>query len=548
MENKESGSSSNFTEEDELFDYIINQKENNINIFLSKKKYPIYEYRNKDGKNSSVLHISVYKKNYNIVKILIDYIKLNYPDKLIQFINTKNDKGIYPIHYASFRGSIDIIKLLIENGADITKKTEKNLSIIHYCAQGNMPSSLIYFYLKFRNENKSLLKKDKYKLIFDEDGAGSTILHWAVYSLAEDFILYLINLDIFDTEQDKINFINKQDRQGYTALHLCTTSNSSRLALKLLQNNADTALKDKNGRTPLDLAINKGQDDIREILESSQKCQLCRFKAPLKQIKRNNKNIVFIFVIQFIECLILFFSTFPIIFYKYDNHYINILFYIFIFFLLLFFIFYILLLVIDPGVKSKRNVEDLNNLLLNNKLDLTKYCYKCYVLKTKSSKHCIICDCCYDNFDHHCYWINKCVAKNNFIWFIIFLFETSLYLVTAFLISILGLININVFNLEDFDTKNFCNKYLLFKSLNSDEPCYSIYNDKFVLHLVLNIILSLSILLFLIPECFIFFLHINVILSNYREEKKNKNDKLRITTAPLINENEESFYISSKNN
>ena len=132
--------------------------------------------------------------------------------------------------------------------------------------------------------------------------------------------------------------------------------------------------------------------------------------------------------------------------------------------------------------------------------------------------------------------------------FIIFLFETSLYLVTAFLISILGLININVFNLEDFDTKNFCNKYLLFKSLNSDEPCYSMYNDKFVLHLVLNIILSLSILLFLIPECFIFFLHINVILSNYREEKKNKSYKLRITTAPLINENEESFYISSKNN
>ena len=102
-----------------------NYKKYHPNNFQENNKYPIYEYRNKDGKNSSVLHISVYKKNYNIVKILIDYIKLNYPDKLIQFINTKNDKGIYPIHYASFRGSIDIIKLLIENGADITKKNRK---------------------------------------------------------------------------------------------------------------------------------------------------------------------------------------------------------------------------------------------------------------------------------------------------------------------------------------------------------------------------------------------------------------------------------------
>ena len=210
MEIIENISSSKFSEEDELFEYIINQQENNINNFLSKKKYPIYEFRNRDGKNSTVLHISVYKKNYNIVKILIDYIKENYPDKLIQFINTKNEKGIYPIHYASFGGNIDIIKLLIENGADITKKTEKNLTIIHYCAQGNMPNSLIFFYLKFKKENDNLLmKKEKYKLIFDEDGAGSTILHWAVYSLAEDFLLYLINLDIFDTDQDKIDFINK---------------------------------------------------------------------------------------------------------------------------------------------------------------------------------------------------------------------------------------------------------------------------------------------------------------------------------------------------
>ena len=547
MENKDNSStSSNYTEEDELFEYISNQDENNVDNFLARKKYPIYDFRTKDGKGSTVLHISVYKKNFNIVKKLIDYCKIYFPDKVNKFINEENTKGICPIHYASFRGNIDIIKLLIENGADITKKTQKNLNIIHYCAQGNMPNSLMYFYLKFR-ENKVTKKKIKYKLILEKDLADSTILHWAVYSVAEDFLLYLINLNIFDSEQEKLNFINMQDKNGFTALHLCIISKSSRIALKLLQNGADTSLRDNNQRTPLDLAILKGQDEIRDLLRESEKCQLCRLKVPLRHIKKSYKNVIFIFVFQIISLLILIFSTLPVIFYEYDNNqYINILFYVFLFFLILFLVLYFLLLIIDPGVKRCRSLEELQS-LLKNKVDLTKYCYKCFVLRTKTSKHCIICNCCYDNFDHHCYWINKCVAKNNFALFIIFLFITTFYLLISFILIIFGLINIKIFNSDDFDSENFCEKHFLFKTLNSYKPCDIIYNDKFILHLILNIILTLIVLLFLIPQCFLLFLHINVIFSNYREEKINNKNNIRISETPLIDENEESFYNSMNN-
>ena len=534
--------SSKYTdEEEELFDYIASQDENSINNFLSRKKYEIYNFRSKDGKNSNVLHISVYKKNFNIVKLLVDYCKLNFPEKLIQFVNEENSKGISPIHYASFEGNVDIIKLLIENGADITKKTQKKLNIFHYCAQGNMPNSLMYFYLKFR-ENKTEKNKVRYKLIFEKDGAGSSILHWAVYSIAEDFLLYLINLDIFDSENEKLNFINMQDANGFTALHLCITSKSSRIALKLLQNGADSSLKDANGRTPLDFAINKGEDNIKDILEESKKCQLFRLKVPLKQIKRNYKNVISIFIFQFISLLILFISTLPIVFYKYEyNEYINILFYIFLFLLATFFLLYFLLLIIDPGIKKRRTLEELQN-LLKNKVDLTKYCYKCFVLKTRTSKHCIICDCCYDNFDHHCYWINKCVAKNNFVLFIIFLFATALYLIICFILVILGLINITILSSDNFDSEQFCEKHYIFKSFKSDELCKILYTNNFVLHLAINILLTLIILIFLIPECFLLILHINIVFSNYKAEKINKKASIRISTSPLLNENEESSY------
>ena len=540
IDNNNNNNNSANKEENELFNHILNHDENNINIFLSRKKYPIYDFKNIDEYKSTLLHLSVCNHNFNIVKTLIDYCKNNYPDKLNQFINSEDIRGICPIHYASFTGNLDIIKLLIENGADITKKTQKKMNIIHYCAQGNRPNSLIYFYLKFR-ENKKEKNKVKYKLFFEKDEDGFTVLHWAVYLWSEEFLMYLINLDIFDSEQEKLNFINMPSKNGNTALHLLP---ASRICIKLLQNGADPSKRDVKGRSPLDLAINGNHQYIIDVFKDAEKCQLFRLKLPLKKVKRNYKNIIFIFASQIVSQVILIISTLPIIFYKYeDNEYINALFGLFLFFLIIFIIFYILLLIVDPGVKRSRNLEELQSLLKNN-VDLRNYCYKCYILLTDTSKHCIICDCCYDNFDHHCYWINKCVAKNNFVLFIFFLNITFLYLLISFILVIFGLINTNIFNSDDFDSSKFCQKHFLFKSFNSIEPCLSIYNNKFIFHYVLNIILTLIILAFLIPEFYLLFFNLKVYISNCRDEKKKKQSAIKISTSPLIDEKDESFYIS----
>lgn len=41
-------------------------------------------------------------------------------------------------------------------------------------------------------------------------------------------------------------------------------------------------------------------------------------------------------------------------------------------------------------------------------------------MKPARSKHCKVCDVCIDQFDHHCIWLNKCVAKNNIASFLLF--------------------------------------------------------------------------------------------------------------------------------
>ena len=529
------------TEEDELFDYIHNLDEANINELLSKKILPIWDYKSKENQNSSVLNISVYKKSYKITKIFIDYCKKNNSEKLKEFINAANDQGVTPLHYASFRGDVQIIQLLIENGGDMAKTTKRKLNVIHYCAQGNKPNALMYFYLKMKeNQNEN----NQYKLIKDIDGGGSTPLHWAVYSIAEDLLLYLINLDIFESEEDRKKFINQKDKEGYSALHLSVSSKSSRIAMKLLQNGADPKVVDKKGETPLQLAEQKKQNDIIHILRNSQECQFCNVKAPVKQIKKSSNNIICVFSFQIIATLILFCSVLPIFLYNYNNKYLKLLYYAYIFLLFLFFVIYFILLIIDPGVKMKNNLDGLKELIFDGKTDLTKYCYKCFIKKTRTSKHCIICDNCYDKFDHHCYWINKCVAKRNYKFFIIFLFEAAVYLIIILAITVLSLIKINKLNSSSYEKEKLCKNYI---KLNFDflqDSCKIIFNkNNFIIHLSLNILLILIILSFLIPEFLLLILHMHVIFTNYREEKNRR--ATSFSTASLLNEDDSSILVSN---
>ena len=537
--------SSEYNEEDELFDYINLLDIKKIEAMLSKdnkdKELPIWEYRSKENQNSTVLNISVYRKSFNITKLLIEFCKKKNPEILKKFINTPNDQGIVPLHYASFRGDIQIIKLLIENGADITKTTNRQLNVIHYCAQGNKPNALMFFYLKLKEDLKT---KDKYELIKAKDGGGSTPLHWSVYSLAEDLLLYLINLDIFDSDEERNDFINQLDNQGFSPLHLTVTSKSPRIAIKLLQNGADPSILDKNKETPLQLARKKQEDELIQIFKNIERCQFCNFKAPVKQIKKSHKNIICVFVFQIISIIILFGSILPIFLYYYNNLFGKISFFSFIALLVLFFVIYFFLLSINPGLKAKKDLKYLEELINNNK-DLTKYCYKCFIKKTSTSKHCIICNRCYDNFDHHCFWINKCVAKRNYPLFIIFLFEVAFYLITILTITILSLVKMFQNLNNKLKTQDLCKKYNYFQLDYFDNICQFIFKDTiFLIHLILNISLILIILFFLIPEILLLILHIHVLCTNYKEEKNNRNNE-SFSTNTLLNEGDNSLLPSN---
>jgi palmitoyltransferase len=215
-----------------------------------------------------------------LVSLFLSQMKLRTNSKTVQdWINLQSQSGYTSLHYAAFRGNIDVIKMLIENGATIDICNNEGLNVLHLAAQGNKTSVLIYFI-------------EKYKLDYMKiDNIGSTPLHWASYVGSEESFLYLLTLN---------PDINKQDVEGLTPLHLAVTSDRTRIIKKLLHKGADKTIRDKQNRTALDLAKEKNKTGIIDMLSYKSCCQVCTVKIPLDKLEKSNQNIVIFVILHFI--------------------------------------------------------------------------------------------------------------------------------------------------------------------------------------------------------------------------------------------------------
>lgn len=57
------------------------------------------------------------------------------------------------------------------------------------------------------------------------------------------------------------------------------------------------------------------------------------------------------------------------------------------------------------------------------------FCKKCRIMKTNKIYHCLECDICIEDYDHHCPWTGKCVGKKNVKVFYTFVLSTLIYIV-----------------------------------------------------------------------------------------------------------------------
>lgn len=74
-----------------------------------------------------------YIKDNNAVEIRVRLATSRPLEDRIALVNTCDEEGVYPIHWAADRGNLDIVDVLLENGANVNQKdNETGQTALHY--------------------------------------------------------------------------------------------------------------------------------------------------------------------------------------------------------------------------------------------------------------------------------------------------------------------------------------------------------------------------------------------------------------------------------
>ena len=453
-----------------LIKQVIQKKEDNI---ITKKKIKdILNSYNKniilirDDQRNTLLHIYVKANDRISVNIIIDiYIDIfGISEKFYNFLFLKNINGFTVFDLSVKYEYISIIKILYEQ----LEKSEDESKIINYmeylknnifniAAENNKIYPIIFFYEKL----KKFYKRKSIKLLDCKDDnlnkEGMTPILYASKNGNLKLLLILIDLGA------DINSINDK---GYTALHYAVENNDERMVKHLLIRGANKFVNDRDNINPYNLAVLLRQENLIKILYHKNCCQKLFCGEELGKLSGKSSMILMIFYLI-----------------------LNIGFKLAIFFRLFFVIYNIdlFLLLSDFKIHNDTNIQEiaLNDLLscveencfpevialfsciiidlllliyfiifkcskpvflprkINKEKNLSKLyerneniCIKCGIIKSSSTKHCLICDRCVENWDHHCYWLNTCISNKNFCKFKLFLYFTFIFLITNLLFYI----------------------------------------------------------------------------------------------------------------
>jgi len=135
-------------------------------------------------------------------------------------VNIKDRQGKTPLFNAAEAGNIEMVKTLMDRGAD------------YFC----------------------------------EDNNGFTALHYAVNSNSVEVVKCILNHEFVNGTTQK-EMINKPDRTGRSPLHIAAFKSNEEITRLLVSCGADCDVVDSAGNKPVTIAKKAGRKNSRELLE-----------------------------------------------------------------------------------------------------------------------------------------------------------------------------------------------------------------------------------------------------------------------------------------
>ncbi|XP_055517594.1 uncharacterized protein si:ch211-223a10.1 [Leucoraja erinacea] len=399
--------------------------------------------------------------------------------------NLPNDAGETPFHFACRRGDVYIMDRMVKNGADVMLLDHRGKTALHQAVSGGCIASIRY------------LEEMGHFSFLDSDKFLQTPLHIATSIGNEDVVKYLLRGMRCSAAEI--------DTWGMTPLHVAAHTGSVAICWLLLAKTgtSNLQLQNKDGLTPLDLAkrgkTHRHQEVAKTLTEYNKKGQNGKPKEPTGLYYGTLfypailSSIIFVIASYLGEyggifSVVAFAVLIRFTFFQYHriSHYsrwpnpvylgtfaAGILHSLYCFYskilpalwpakpLLCFmtllatvlFWMFMKLLTKDPGNLHKSDFETKSltlTHLIRTKQSPSCFCIYCEIVQPKGTKHCRLCNSCMENFDHHCLFLMKCVAKNNQRLFILFLLEIIVCHLT-FILSALYVVHLQYdLNLEVF--------------------------------------------------------------------------------------------------
>ncbi len=194
---------------------------------------------------------------WDVVKLLIS--------KGAKFNNEITIQGT-PLHFAVQEGNLDMIGFLLDEGADIESQDKDNKKPLHLAVDANRLSVIKLLLDRGANVNvKDMYDKTPLDLATEED---------VIKVLEKAQLDQGLLINARDGNLDKVKDLIAQganlETKDNTALHNACSNGHLKIVEYLIDKGASLKAKNKDGKTPLELAVQKGYTDIVQTIEQIQ--------------------------------------------------------------------------------------------------------------------------------------------------------------------------------------------------------------------------------------------------------------------------------------